>query len=138
MDTGRAPGPTVGSASRGPSCSAAPRSAASGSRWPASWPPVPTTTTRPRRGPTDSTPSGHSDYVGRAQPRGGNLRIGMVGNGTAETMDPGLGVVPIDASRAFNHFEGLVWVDQQNVLAAPPCDRVEHERGRDRVPDQAA
>lgn len=47
---------------------------------------------------------------------GGNLRVGMVGNGTAETLNPSIGVVPIDAARAFNLFEGLVYCDTKNKI----------------------
>ncbi len=48
--------------------------------------------------------------------KGGHFRLGMVGNGTAETLNPAIGVVAIDAARAFNLFDGLVWCDQKNRI----------------------
>jgi peptide/nickel transport system substrate-binding protein len=51
-----------------------------------------------------------------APKRGGHLSVGMIGNGTAETVNPTIGLVAIDAARALNLFEGLVWTDQNNKL----------------------
>jgi peptide/nickel transport system substrate-binding protein len=48
--------------------------------------------------------------------RGGHFRVGMIGNGTAETLNPTVAVVAIDAARAYNLFDGLVWCDQSNVI----------------------
>src|SRR5262249_22627404 len=51
-----------------------------------------------------------------APKKGGNLRVGMVGNGRAETLNPGIGLVPIEAARAYSLFEGLIWVDTNNKI----------------------
>lgn len=59
--------------------------------------------------------TGSTSAEGKPKP-GGELRVGMVGNGTAETLNPTIGVVAIDAARAFNLFEGLVWTDTNNKL----------------------
>jgi peptide/nickel transport system substrate-binding protein len=63
-----------------------------------------------------SSTGGTSSASQGAPKRGGHLRVGMTGNGTAETVNPTIGVVAIDAARALNLFEGLVWTDQHNQL----------------------
>lgn len=61
--------------------------------------------------------TGASSTASEGQPKpGGELRVGMVGNGTAETLNPTIGVVAIDAARTFNLYEGLVWTDTNNNL----------------------
>ncbi|MGH2842726.1 MAG: ABC transporter substrate-binding protein, partial [Solirubrobacteraceae bacterium] len=40
----------------------------------------------------------------------------MAGNGTAETMNPGHAVTPIDACRDWTLYEGLAWVNQSNKV----------------------
>src|SRR6476646_11939023 len=43
--------------------------------------------------------------------RGGTLRVAFVGGGTAETLNPFLGVTPIDESRIQNLYDPLVLVN---------------------------
>ena len=43
--------------------------------------------------------------------KGGTLRAGFVGGGTAETLNPYLGVTPIDESRIQNLYDPLVVVN---------------------------
>ena len=43
--------------------------------------------------------------------RGGTLRLGFVGGGTAETVDPFIGVTPIDEGRIQNLFDPMVIVN---------------------------
>lgn len=64
---------------------------------------------------SDDTESTPPPFSGKPK-RGGNLRVGLLGNGPAETMNPGLGVSIIDAARMYNHYDGLVWVNQKNKL----------------------
>jgi peptide/nickel transport system substrate-binding protein len=67
-------------------------------------------------GASKSNPaSGTTPVHGKPQ-RGGHLRVGLLGNGPAETMNPGLGVSIIDAARMYNHYDGLVWVNQKNKV----------------------
>ena len=63
-----------------------------------------------------STTKGTSSMAKGAPKRGGHLRVGMTGNGTAETVNPTIGAVAIDAARILNLFEGLVWTDLHNQL----------------------
>jgi peptide/nickel transport system substrate-binding protein len=48
---------------------------------------------------------------GGAPKRGGTLRLGFVGGGTAETVDPFIGVTPIDEGRIQNLYDPLVIVN---------------------------
>ena len=54
-----------------------------------------------------------SRWVPEAPPRrrGGTLRAGFVGGGTAETLNPYIGVTPIDGSRIQNLYDPLVVVN---------------------------
>jgi peptide/nickel transport system substrate-binding protein len=67
-------------------------------------------------GASSTGPSTSSTTAQGSPKRGGRLRVGMVGNSTAETVNPTIGVVAIDAARALNLFEPLVWTDQKNQL----------------------
>src|SRR5438552_3843966 len=49
--------------------------------------------------------------------RGGRLRIGLVGEGAQETLDPGLQVASIDGARAANLFDTLLRVQPGNALS---------------------
>ena len=49
--------------------------------------------------------------------RGGSLRIGFVGQGDQETLDPGLQVASIDAARATNLYDTLFRVKPDNTLS---------------------
>jgi peptide/nickel transport system substrate-binding protein len=52
-----------------------------------------------------STTKGTSSTTAKGAPkRGGHLRVGMTGNGTAETVNPTIGAVAIDAARLLNLF----------------------------------
>ena len=46
--------------------------------------------------------------------RDAHLRIGIESGGNTETFNPALGVVPIDAARIFNTYDGLIWVGPDN------------------------
>ena len=59
-----------------------------------------------------TTSGGQTTGAAAGQPvRGGTLRIGIVGAGTAETLNPTIGVTPIDQARAQNLYDPLVIVN---------------------------
>lgn len=54
--------------------------------------------------------------------------MALTGNGTAETLNPTIGVVAIDAARTFNLYEGLVWTDTNNKLQPLLAEDWEHNK----------
>src|SRR5439155_13564533 len=58
-------------------------------------------------GDSGGTGSGGSSTGGGKPVRGGTLRAGFVGGGTAETLNPYQGVTPIDESRVQNLYDPL-------------------------------
>ncbi len=109
-------------------CSRAPPPSASAC--PRSWPRPAAAARAPARPPSTRS-------VG-APRRGGTLRVGFVGAGTAETVDPFIGVTPIDQGRIQNLYDPLVIVEPRPVDVARPGARVEPERRRDGLRGQAA
>ena len=65
-------------------------------------------------GSSSSTSATSGGASSSATPKAGALRVGMESGGNTETFNPALGVVPIDAARAFNTFDGLIWVGPDN------------------------
>ncbi|HEY2869184.1 MAG TPA: hypothetical protein VGJ11_06725, partial [Gaiellales bacterium] len=57
-----------------------------------------------------SSSTSASTSVG-APRRGGQLKLGFVGGGTAETVDPFIGVTPIDEGRIQNLYDPMVIVN---------------------------
>lgn len=62
-------------------------------------------------GGSGSSPLSTSTTSVGAPRRGGTLRLGFVGGGTAETVDPFIGVTPIDEGRIQNLYDPLVIVN---------------------------
>ena len=65
-------------------------------------------------GSSSSTSATSGGATSSATPKAGALRVGIESGGNTETFNPALGVVPIDAARAFNTFDGLIWVGPDN------------------------
>ena len=61
--------------------------------------------------------------------KGGALRVGFVGGGTAETLNPFIGVTPIDQGRIQNLYDPLVIIERRPVAQPGPRARVEREQG---------
>jgi peptide/nickel transport system substrate-binding protein len=59
-------------------------------------------------GSSSSSTSSSTTTSSSAIRKGGTLRLGYVGGGTAETLNPNLGVTPIDESRIQNLYDPLV------------------------------
>ena len=70
--------------------------------------------------------------------KGGTLRAGFVGGGTAETLNPLIGVTPIDQGRIQNLYDPLVIVNPDLSTSPGPRARVDPQRRRHRVRGQAA
>jgi peptide/nickel transport system substrate-binding protein len=55
--------------------------------------------------------TGHTSAASGPVRRGGQLRVGLVGGGTAETLNPYLAITPIDQARIQNLYDPLVLVN---------------------------
>ncbi len=75
-------------------------------------------------------PIGHTAYAGGGpEPkRGGRLRVGHVGSGTSETVDPGKGVSFIDAAREVNLFDSLSAVQPDGSVALTLAEKMESNK----------